>query len=146
MSYVRTSGSIQNQVTFKQQLDAAIVQANPVSTTLYEVLPTTNNVKIISISAEIDWGITQPTPLEIVMTIDGITTIFSQTNPVTGTIYSPFRTVYDTEAGQLMNSDIDSALRTTFPIEGGTVRVQIRITWAVTQPTPLKCRVKYAKR
>ena len=36
-------------------------------------------------------------------------------------------------------------IKRPFLYEGRSVKVEVRITWAVTQPTPLVCRVKWAK-
>ena len=127
----------------RQQPDAYISQANPVSTTIYPVLPTTKNVRILSIETDITWAVTQPTPLEVILVIDGLTYIFFQNNPVTAT------PVYATLTGN--NSIITFPLSTDwlpykeFLIEGRSINVGVRVTWAVTQPTPLNCRVKYAK-
>ena len=128
-----------------QQPDAVISQANPVSTTLYTVLDTTVNCRIYSIATSVTWGVTQPTPLEVVLTIDGNTIIYSKSNPVTATYYDATTVSEQVEASQFL--DTSNAARTrSFLIEGRSVKVQVRVTWAVTQPTPLVCRVKYAKR
>ena len=87
----------------QHQVDADINQANPVSTTLYEVLPTTFNVKVISIAALVAWIVTQPNPLEILVTIDGITRVYTQANPANLTWYYPYIIANDTELLQLMN-------------------------------------------
>jgi len=131
---------------FEQQPDAVISQANPVSTQLYEVLPTTKNVRIISIVPKITWAVTQPTPLEVVLTIDGQTITFGKANPVTATDYSARWDESAAETGQRLDTVHLWTPYRAFLIEGRTVRVQVCVTWAVTQPTPLVCRVKYAKR
>jgi hypothetical protein len=126
---------------FEQQADAVISQANPVSTTLYEILPTTKNVRIISIWGYITWAVTQPTPLEVLVTIDGITKIFIIANPVSGTSYGCRTEGNQADNAQTMVTTHDEYNK-PFMLEGRSVRVQIRITWAVTQPTPLVCRMK----
>lgn len=128
-----------------QQADAAISQANPVSTTLYEVLPTTKNVRIISIAANITWATTQPTPLEVVVTIDGISFVFVQPNPVTATNYCAGLSGEKAENAQIFFAAAAADQYRAFMLEGRSVRVQARVTWATTQPTPLVCRVKYAR-
>ena len=128
-----------------QQADAVISQANPVSTTLYEVLATTKNVRIISMEADITWAVTQPTPLEIVMTIDGIPVIYRMDNPVSGTGYKPRAAQSFAAASQYLTATAATDEIIAFLCEGRSVRVQVRVTWAVTQPTPLGCRVKYAR-
>ena len=139
---VKGSGSA--NTVFQQQADAYLSQANPVSGTLYTVLDTTRNVRIYNIQANVAWAITQPTPLEVVLTIDGNTIIHGKADPVSGSFYFPTKTLagYD-EASQTLAADAPSSA--AFVYEGRSVRVQVRITWAVTQPTPLVCRVKYAK-
>lgn len=146
MAEIRGAGA--PNTVFVQQADAAISQADPVSTTLYEVLATTKNVRILGIACQVTWAVTQPTPLEVVVTIDGQTIIYSMVNPVTATPYAPYvapATDIATAANQLMIAAWTAALLPIAILEGRSVRVQIRITWAVTQPTPLVCRVKYAK-
>jgi len=131
-----------------QRADAVLSQANPVSTTLYEVLPTTRNVRIQSIMAAITWAVTQPTPLDVVVTVDGQTIVYTIANPVTATGYVAVILPSASEANQPLrelNLDNEYRARSLGLFEGRSVRVQIRITWAVTQPTPLECRVKYAK-
>ena len=126
----------------EHQADEVLTQANPVSGTLYEVLATTKNVRVISIGTNITWGVTQPTPLEIVVTVDGQTVIFSKTNPVSATAYEA---AFESDGGtQLSNYNVAVPMR-AFLLEGRSVRIQVRITWAVTQPTPLRVRVVYAK-
>ena len=121
-----------------------ISQANPVSDTLYEVLATTRNVRIISIETDVTWAVTQPDPLHVVVTIDGISTIFRVNNPVSATPYYVSSNAFTAADNQILEVT-DRSTGKSFLIEGRSVRVQIRVTWAVTQPTPLVCRVKYAK-
>lgn len=135
---------------FEQQADAYLSQANPVSATLYTVLPTTRNVRITSIYCEVVWATTQPTPMEIVVTIGGVSQVYQQVNPVTATGYFASVAPNQTAALQSMlttlsSGGVHSPLLVPFVSEGSSVKVEIRITWATTQPTPLKCRVKYAR-
>lgn len=141
-----TAGSgLRSTIPPTQRADAVISQANPVSTTLYEVLATTKNVRLIAIATNITWAVTQPTPLEVVITIDGITLVYGKANPVSTSDYEPFMRSDMPEANnQLTDKNTYLPFR-PFMLEGKTVRVQVRVTWAVTQPTPLVCRVKYAK-
>lgn len=134
---------------YQHQADAVISQANPVSTTLYTVLGTTPNVRILSIAATITWATTQPTPLEIVVTIDGNSLVYGIANPVSGFPYAPIHSVLDAstpEANQRLGYPFGGTDFAPFPLEGRSVKVEVRVTWGVTQPTPLVCRVKYAKR
>lgn len=126
---------------YHHQADAVISQANPVSTTLYTVLNTTRNVRLIGIAINIDWAVTQPTPLEVLITVDGQTVSGFINNPVSGTWY--FFVINPNDAAQVLTATNPAAR--AFLLEGHSVRVQIRVTWAVTQPNPMRCRVKYAR-
>ena len=141
----RTQGSGAPNGMVVQQADAYLSQANPVSTTLYTVLATTANVRIISITARTDWAVTQPTPLEVVITIDGISLIFLKHNPVTVTQYSAQLNESEAVTNMLLGTNDAHTPFRAFLLEGRSVKVEVRVTWAITQPTPLFCRVKYAK-
>lgn len=129
------------------QADAVVSQANPVSGTKYTVLDTTKNVRIIGISAEITWATTQPTPLEVHVTIDGQAYTFTKVDPVSGSIYIAFLKSSLAESAQqmLITSDTYRDVARAFLFEGRSVKVEVEITWATTQPTPLECKVRYAK-
>lgn len=131
---------------YVEQVDATINQANPVSTTLYTVLDTTKNVEISSITGTITWATTQPTPLEVVATIDGQTIIYGVDNPVSGTVYYAIPVASNDEAHQALIVSGDPYPRyKAFLFQRRSVKIEARITWATTQPTPLVCRVKWAK-
>jgi len=134
-----------NQTVFEQKADATLSQANPVSGTLYTVLATTTKVRIISIEIHITWGVTQPTPLEIVVTIDGVSTIFTVTNPTSGAPYFASLNANAAANAQTLEGTDRTAFGRPFLLEGRSVKIEARITWATTQPTPLVARVKYAK-
>jgi len=133
---------------YRQEDDEAISQANPVSATLYTVLDTVKNCRLISISCNITWAVTQPDPLEVVVTIDGQTLTFSFTNPVSATDYvATIAANLAPDAQPLVEATALTPDRyRPFILEGHSVKVQVRVTWATTQPTPLVCRVKYALR
>jgi hypothetical protein len=137
--------ALKTELTFQHQPDAYLSQINPISTQLYDVLPTTTNVRILNMASMITWAVTQPTPLEIVVTIDGNTIIYSVANPVSLTAYFPAPRPFDNEAAQSNVLNYDEQRFTMPMLEGRSVRVQIRVTWAVTQPTLLIGRVKYAR-
>ncbi len=130
---------------YQHQADATLSQANPVSATLYTVLDTTKNVMIISIEIDITWAVTQPTPLEIVVTIDGVSTVFTVTNPVSATAYFASLNANAAASAQTLETTDRTATGRPFLLTGRSVKIEARITWAVTQPTPLVARVKYAK-
>lgn len=131
--------------SYKLKADAAISQANPVSTTLYTVLDTTEYARILAIACSITWGVTQPTPLTVIVTVDGIQNIYEVNNPVSATNYYPWMSGSTAMSDGFLDTTDYSAQYRGWLNEGKSVKVQIRVTWAVTQPTPLVCRVKYEK-
>lgn len=130
---------------YGHQARTTLSQANPVSTTLYTVLATKTNVRIYSIATAITWAVTQPTPLEIVVTIDGQAPIFLKSNPVSATYYFADLGDYSVAGNNNMGTT-DYSRERAFLFEGKSVKIQARITWAITQPTPLEVIVKYAKK
>lgn len=126
--------------------DATLNQADPVSTQLYTVLDTQTNVKILSICSKITWAVTQPTPLDIICTVDGITWVFRKDNPVSAQDYLSWIT--PNLAADLMGDMLaTSGSPQLYPylFESRNCKIVAKITWAVTQPTPLVCRVKWSK-
>lgn len=126
----------------KHQADAVISQANPVSATLYEVLATTKNVRIIGFSVVTTDGTTSL--LEVVVTIDGRTLIFLKNNPTSAIVYFPALYSDAAENAGLLAASADNSAAKAFLLEGRSVKIEARITWTV-QPSPLGCRVKWAK-
>jgi len=128
----------------EHQPDAYLSQANPVSGTKYVVLDTTKNVRIISLEAKITWATTQPTPLKVHLTIDGEALRYYVNDPVSGTLYYAYPVPDQIPQGQGLGTTPYSRQK-AFLLEGRSVKVEAEIIWATTQPTPLQCRVKYAK-
>ena len=128
------------------QVDAAISQANPVSATYYPVL-TATNARIIEACVNITWAVTQPTPLRMRITTALKTMIFSFTNPVTTQNYNPYVSgVFADNVGEMItSSSVDSFRRGSYLLEDISVLIEVNVTWGVTQPSPLVCRVKWAK-
>lgn len=131
---------------FTQQPDAYLSQNNPVSNVIYPVLPLSQNVRILSACVTITWGVTQPTPLELLVTIDGLLYDFYVANPVTATDYiavlNPTAAI-NAQYGRV-SAAVDWVAMKAFLLEGRSVQVDARITWAVTQPSPLVCLVRWA--
>ena len=127
---------------FKLQSVATLSQANPVSTTLYTVLDTTENVIIYHIQISLTWATTQPNPLVVIITVDGQTLTFSKSNPVSNQDYNPNYWDISTPGGGM---DTSSGNLQPFVIQGKSVKVQAKVTWATTQPNPMTCRVLYGK-
>lgn len=141
MSYVRTSGGMETSSTFAHQPDAFLDQANPVSGTKYTVLNTTGNVRIISVTIIVVWTV-QPTPLEIHVTIDGVTWTSDQVNPVSWTAYHMENTD-PASAGFDLNATGASQFR-AFLLEGRSVKIEAETTGGTV--SQLMSRVKYAKK
>jgi len=125
----------------EHQADATVNQANPVSGTEYEILPTTRNVRIIGIAAWVTWTV-QPTPLEVHITIDGQTLTFAKSDPVNGTRYN-----LELDPGLAENAGLLTIWSTettrAFDFEGRSVRITVETTGGTV--SNLSARVKYAK-
>jgi hypothetical protein len=130
---------------YTHQPQTNISQANPVSDTIYNVLPNTANVRLIGLSAKITWGVTQPTNLRIIVTADGEVITFTLAAPVTATNYIAALSSQLTHPNQLLfvTTSLDEQHR-AFMLESKNVQVDVAVTWGVTQPTPLECNVEYA--
>ena len=147
--------ALPTSTVFQHQADSVTIVASPVSGTTYEwlagasgagaALGTQENIRIISLTAAVTWATTQPTPLEVVVTIDGQTIIFKVANPTSGSNYYGVRTSADPESSQNLHTDYLEASRVAFLLEGRSIKVECKITWATTQPTNLTMRVKWAK-
>lgn len=135
-----------HETNWKHQADAVLNEANPVSGAKYVVLDTTKNVRVKSIVAKITWATTQPTPLQIHVTIDGVPMIYGKVNPVTATWYEARLAEEGTALAQYLSALGTYAPFRAFLLEGKSVKVEAEITWATTQPTPLECRLKYGKK
>jgi hypothetical protein len=129
---------------YAQQPDAVLSQANPVSTTLYTVLPATSNVRINSIIVNVTWTV-QPNPLDVVVTIDGKTLRFYKSNPVSGTDYYTVVSCHSDDNNQDLDTSLtNNALMIPFFIEGRSVKIEVRTTGGTT--SNISARVKWAKR
>lgn len=128
--------------SFVLQDDGVLAQANPISGTLYEVLPLTSNIRIISAWIEVIWTL-QPSPLELHFTIDGKTVTHSIVNPVTATDYFPRLTPKNAPAAQELTTTIFARER-PFLYENRSIRVQAETTGGTVQN--LNARIKYATR
>jgi hypothetical protein len=145
MSYVRTSGNIVEQIQYEWQAEATLNQDNPVAGTLYTVLDTTKNVRIIGMSANVTWS-AQPSNVTIVVTCDGKTLNFDCANPASATDFFAFLKEYASQIGASYGMDSAAAyIRTrSFLLEGKTVKIQAKVTGGTS--SNLKVRVLYAKR
>lgn len=112
------------------QVDATLAQANPVSGTPYPVLAATEDVMIISAAFRVDWTV-QPTPLSLVVTVDGIPITFSQANPATATYYNPRFDPGGAMASQLAAAS--SLITGGFIIKGQNIAVEALTTGGTVQ-------------
>jgi len=126
----------------KHQPDAVLNQANPVSGTKYTVLDTTRLVKITAIAVRVIWTV-QPTPLEIHITIDGITINHSIANPVTNTWYFPIVQPANPETAQTMTTAFTGATYAQPTYEANSIKIEAETTGGTVQS--MEARVKYAK-
>jgi hypothetical protein len=129
-------------MTFQRQADATLSQANPVSAQKYTVLATALNVRILSIEAAVTWTV-QPTPLEIVVTIDGQTIVYSKDNPASATAYFAVTAGANTALFQAL-SVTDGAITRSFLMEGRSVKIEARTTGGTV--SLLTSKVKYEQR
>ena len=132
---------------YSPQAVATLSQANPVSDTVYTVLDTTLDVKIHGLGIAVTWATTQPTNMRVIVTVDGITKTYTVASPISATYYGTAMANYALDSAQLLLSTYavpyQQALKA---ISGKSVKIQMAITWATTQPTPLVCYVFYARR
>jgi hypothetical protein len=128
------------------QADAALNQAAPGDGVEYTVLDTTKNVRIISMIVQCTWTV-QPTPLELHLTIDGVSHTYAMANPVSATPYIARALPDLSELNQgltaLTGSITDVTACVPFLIEGRSVKVTAEITGGTV--SNLTARVKYAK-
>lgn len=129
----------------EHQPDVDINQANPGSGVWYEVLPITSNVRIISIAAKITGAATTFDWLEAVVSIDAQALIFRVAPPVSGTQYFASLASEMTNMLQVLETTDRCAQGKAFLVEGRKIGVSAAVKWSIAQPTPLVCRVKYAK-
>jgi len=151
-----TGGSGARIQMMQQQADSVTIVASPVSGTKYEwrtgetgagaALGTQKNVRIISMAMIITWATTQPTPMNAIVTIDSVPVTFVCINPVTATYYGCVNKESSAENDQDGKAAINSITPyRAFLREGRSVKIEIQITWATTQPTNLTLRVKWQK-
>ena len=126
---------------FEHQADATLDQANPVSGTKYEVLSTTKRVRIKAIIVKVTWTV-QPTPLEIHLTIDGISHTASFSDPESAKNYYVRFYPYDSQNSYGLDGTPYDHER-AFMSEGRSVNVEAEITGGTV--SNLSARVKYAK-
>ena len=127
----------------KPQSDVVLSRDNPVSEVWYTVL-TAINIRIQNIASAITWGVTQPTPLEVIVETDDVTITYIKADPVSQIWYEARLAGQNAEDNQVLDTLGAYANFRSFLLEARNVIIKARITWAITQPTPLTCRVKYS--
>lgn len=125
---------------WEEQADVVLNQANPVSGNPYAVLATTRNVRILGVMAYVTWTV-QPTPLQVHITVDGITKTYEVANPVSTTYYKARNEAGNAPANQVLDTTAWESYR-PFLLEGRSVSVTAETTGGTVQV--LYCRIKYA--
>lgn len=127
-----------------QETDAYLDRSGaspPASGTSYSVLATTKNVRVKAICTNIAFTV-QPNPLEVHGVIDGITYLWTMTNPATATYYYCMidsRNAQNAQGFVTTQPDPNRA----FLIEGRSISINAEITGGTVQT--LQCRVVHAK-
>lgn len=127
-----------------QQVDAFLTITNPVSGTKYEVLPTTELVRIRNIAIRSTHTVTQALA-EVHVTVDGIS--YSQVQNATS------NTWYLSSSNRPQSPGLFNWLTqldhrdSAFLFEGRSVKIEMEVTEAIDAGTitDLRCRVKWAK-
>jgi len=134
--------------TFRQQPDSTGNVVNPVSNTLYTILDTVLNAQLIAFTVSVTWATTQPTNLRVIITVDGQSIIYTEANPVSGTLYFPKAYSNNAPTGMSLSTTDPHTQNTPSVMlhEGASIKVEVAITWVTTQPTPIWYRVKDRKR
>lgn len=129
---------------YVQQLDANLSQANPVSGAYYTVLPLNSFVRILSAAFNITWAITQPTNMALRMVVDLQTEVYQASLPVSATWYpANLRDQYPSALTEVVAGEPSNTR--SFLKEGTSIIADITIIWAINQPSPLVCRIKWAR-
>ena len=127
---------------YEYQDDATLVQDDPVSTEINPVLLASDKVKVYSISASVTWTV-QPSPLEIIVIIDGTTTILHvQEDPVSEQEYSAILLAGEPPWLQGMDTTGLASSR-AFIYEGHNVAINARTTGGTV--SNITCRVKWGQ-
>lgn len=124
----------------EHQDDAFLNQTDPTSDLLYDVLEV-ENARIICIAANVTWTV-QPTPLEVLVTIDGQPINFQVADPQNSMYYNAILVNWLPPALQTLQNPIDAETYRAFLLEGRNILIQARTTGGTVQT--LTCRVKYA--
>lgn len=122
------------------QPQAIITQANPTSGTKYTVLDTTEYIRIISAYASPTWTV-QPTPLEMWITIDGVTERFFKANPASGGTFCP--ELFPGGTPHALVGSSTNSQRRSFLLEGREVKVEVEITGGTV--SSLDSNIQWAK-
>lgn len=126
----------------QHQADEVVTQASPVSGTIYTILDTVHNCRLIAASAKVVWTV-QPN-LQIHVIIDGNTLTGTHATPITNTGYEFIIRPDETELGGTLyiSSGPYGPYRAGILLEGKSVKVQMETTGGTT--SSLVGRVKYA--
>lgn len=129
---------------WQQQPDATLTEPVAVSGTMYTVLDTVKNARIISAEVDIEWTV-QPN-VEIYFIVNGIPHVHAIALPVSTSPYIPFRRPDVDAIAQplILRSEANDLTAPSFLYEGKSIKVQAGRTGGTA--TVLNARVKWAKK
>lgn len=130
--------------SYIHQLDLTVNETPPTLGLPYVLLPATAKVRIISLFAQCTWTV-QPSPLEIRLTVDGQTLLFSVSNPVTATPYVAYIDAVQADNASFLIAygQVDEyRAGRGFLLEGQNVYAEVEISGGTVQN--LLARIKYA--
>ncbi len=125
----------------ERQADLLVSEIPPTLGTKYTVLDTTELVRIDAISVKCNWTV-QPTPLEIYLTADNDTLLYSKTDPVNNTFYTCQFNPQRAAISQYLATETET-LRRAFFMEARSVKIEMEITGGTV--SAIQCRLKWAK-
>lgn len=133
---------LRHKIPPKLQTVAYLAQANPVSGTKYTVLDTTKNVRIHNIAVDCTWTV-QPNPLEVHLTIDGLSFKASFTNPVSATAYFLNLLSISWNSNDVTLSATSEIAERAFLLDARSIKIEIEITGGTV--SQLRGQVRYSK-
>lgn len=128
----------------EMQADLYLNQNNPTSGLKYEVMPTTELVRIISVTTSITHTV-QPDPMECHITADGIATTNALATPATATWFYGTHIYHGIFGDDVITfqSGLPDRRDLTFLFEARSCKIEMETTGGTV--SNMKCRVKYAK-
>lgn len=135
---------IRTELTFERQPIAALNQDPPVEDTYYTILDTTANAKIYCIATKQKNDEASVENLQLKITIDGETIETTTRGHASNTWNFWYFELHDDEL--TVTTSETSAMVSTMPFEGRSVKIEVRQTTDVGTNAELDGRVHYAER